>query len=225
VKDSHALELMSDNKKTLVVCLTFLVAFFSVLLFKGYLREFDLAVNSWVATMQSDWATTATIGISYAFDFHSLLFASLVIASYLFYKNHGLQSLLLLGAMGGDAVLVAGFKSLVQSPRPTSMGIVGSGDSFPSGHTVGSIVFCGLIAYFAWQHLKTTRPRAVVIALAVSITSVVGFDRLYLNVHWFSDVVGGCFLGLFWLAFTLLIFGYVERTEKFQDSKLKMIAS
>ncbi|MGD6810883.1 MAG: VTT domain-containing protein [Candidatus Bathyarchaeia archaeon] len=214
MKSSPTLELMSDNKKYLAVCLASLAAFFLVLLFRDHLRAFDLAVNSWVPTIQLGWSTTTAIGISYAFDTYSLLVVSLVIASYLFYKNYRLQSLLLLGAMGGDAVLVASFKSLVQSPRPLNGLIIDSGYSFPSGHIIGSIVFCGLLAYFAWQHWKTHRTRAVIITLAVSIASVVGFDRIYLNVHWFSDVLGGCLLGLLWLTLSILIFKLLTTDEK-----------
>ncbi len=214
VKSSCTLELIGDNKKYLAVCLAFLFAFLSVLLFRDHLRAFDLALNNWVPTLQSGWTTTVAVGISYVFDTYSLLVASLVIASYLFYKNYRLQSLLLLGAMGGDALLVVGFKLLVHSPRPLNALIVDSGYSFPSGHTVGSIVFCGLLTYFAWQYLKNTRPRVLVIALAASIVALVGFDRIYLNVHWFSDVLGGCLLGVFWLAISVMIFKLLTVDKK-----------
>lgn len=225
VKVSRTLELMSDNKKYLAVCLAFLAAFLSVLLFRDHLLAFDLAVNSWVPTIQTGWATTIAIGISYAFDTYSLLVASLVIASYLFYRNYRLQSLLLLGAMGGNAILVAVFKSLIQSPRPLDGLIVHLDYSFPSGHTVGSIVLCGLLAYFAWHHWKTNRPRALLIALTVAIISMVGFDRIYLNVHWFSDVLGGCLLGLFWLTFSILIFKLITADEKPPSEEFNKIYS
>jgi uncharacterized membrane protein YdjX (TVP38/TMEM64 family)/membrane-associated phospholipid phosphatase len=224
VKSSRTLEVISDNKKYLALCLAFLVAFLFVLLLRGHLRGFDLAVNSWVPTIQSGWATTAAIGISYAFNTYSLLVASLVTASYLFYKNYRLQSLLLLGAMGGEAILVAGFKSLVQSPRPVNMVVVDSGYSFPSYHTVGGIVFFGLLAYIAWQHWKTPRAKAAV-ALAVSMVLVVGFDRIYLNVHWFSDVLGGCLLGICWLTFSILIFKLLTAEVKTASEKFNKISS
>lgn|GEM_PF-126479 len=203
-----------DNRKYLAVCLAFLAAFIAVLLLRGHLRAFDLAVNSWVPGIQTAWATTIAIGVSYVFDTYSLLAASLVIASILFYKNYRLQSLLLLGAMGGDALLVAGFKSLVQSPRPTNMLIYDSSYSFPSGHTVGSIVFLGVLAYLAYQHWKTPKPRTVILAVAASIVTVVCFDRIYLNIHWFSDVLGGCLLGVFWLTLCILIFKILTADAK-----------
>jgi undecaprenyl-diphosphatase len=214
VKGPRVLELISDNKKYLVVSLAFLAAFLSVLLFRDHFLTFDLEVNNWAPTIQSSWATTPAIGISYAFDTYSLLIASLVIAGYLFYKNYRLQSLLLLGAMGGDALLVAGLKSMVHSFRPLDGLIVDLGYSFPSGHTAGNIVFCGLLVYFAWQHWKNPCHRALLVVFAVSIASVVGFDRLYLSVHWFSDVLGGCLLGIFWLTLAILIFKLLIADEK-----------
>lgn len=224
VNGSQVLKFMSENKKYLTVCLVFLFAFFLVLLFRDNLKPFDLLVNGWVPTIQSGWATTVAIAIAYAFDTYSLLVASIVIASYLFYKNYRLQSLLLLGVMGGDAILVEGFKILVHSSRPTNMLIFDSGYSFPSGHTVGSLVFCGLLAYFAWKHWKTPRPRIAVIVLAASIALVVGFDRIYLNVHWLSDVLGGFFLGIFWLTFSILVFIIVAASVKLPSNRFNKLS-
>jgi len=208
VKTLHVPTLKSivANRQYLALSLAFLTAFLCVLLLRTNLQSFDLTVNSWVPTIHSDWATPIAIAISYGFDTYSLLILSLAIAGYLFYKNYRPHSLLLLVAMGGNAVFVALFKTLVQSPRPLNGVIIDTGYSFPSGHTAGSIVFCGVLAYFAWNHWKTTKPRTVLITSTVLLTSVVGFDRLYLNVHWFSDVLGGCLLGLFWLTFSILLF-------------------
>ena len=200
------LKSIAANRQYLVLSLAFLTAFLSVLFLRANLLSFDLTVNSWVPTIHSGWATPIAIAISYVFDTYSLLILSLTIAGYLFYKNYRPHSLLLLVAMGGNAAFVALFKTLVQSPRPLNGVIIDTGYSFPSGHTAGSIVFCGILAYFAWNHWKTTKPRTLLITSTVLITTVVGFDRLYLNVHWFSDVLGGCLLGLFWLTFSILLF-------------------
>lgn len=206
---ANTTKVLRDNQKQLLVCFVFLFAFLLILFLRANFFEVDGAVNSWIPTIQYSWATTVAVCISFAFDTYSLLVVSVVVAAFLFWKNYRLQGLLLLGALGVDAVLVAGFKSLVQSPRPLNGLIVDSGYSFPSGHTVGSIVFCGLIAFFAWQHWKSNSPRALVISLTVVIVAVAGFDRLYLNVHWFSDVFGGCLLGIFWLVSSILIYKLV----------------
>jgi len=199
------LGLVFANRKWLGVSLVFLVAFFCVLFLRGYLVVFDFVVSGWVFALHLDWVTVGAVWVSFAFDTYSLLGVSLVVAGYFFYKNHLFEGVLLLVAMGGVAALVGGFKVLVHSARPLDGLIVDLGYSFPSGHTAGSLVFCGLLAYFAWHRWKSPRVRVLLSALVVGVVCVVGFDRLYLNVHWFSDVLGGCLLGLFWLTFVILL--------------------
>ena len=203
--------LSKDNLKLLLVCLTFVVAFMLMLLFRNDFSRIDLSINLWVPSIQSTVFTDLAIAVSYTFDTYSLLAITVGVATYLFFKNHKGESLLLIGAMGGDALLVAVFKALVHSPRPLNELIVDLGYSFPSGHTTGSIVFCGLLAYFAWQHWKGDKARLLLGASSVTISAIVGFDRIYLNVHLFSDVLGGCMLGIFWLVFSILAFKYLKR--------------
>ena len=113
--------------------------------------------------------------------------------------HRGKYSVLLLGAMIGDALLVDLFKNVVMSPRPLNGIVAASGYSFPSGHTTGSVVFFGILMYFVWKNYSSFKVKALTSGLYVSITAIVGFDRIYLNVHWVSDVVGSIFLGAFWV--------------------------
>jgi undecaprenyl-diphosphatase len=108
--------------------------------------------------------------------------------------------------MTGQAVIVSIVKTLVQSPRPLGGLVAASGFSFPSGHTSGSIAFCGSLAFVAWRHWKSTRARGAIGTGAAVLTSTVGLSRMYLNVHWFSDILGADMLGIFWLSFAILVF-------------------
>lgn len=128
-----------------------------------------------------------------------------MIAACLFFKNYRGEGLLLLGQWWKHCSCCRS-KKLGPFARPLNGLVADSGFSFPSGHTTGSIVFLGLIAYFVWQHWKTTKPRALSFTLFVIISSVVGFDRVYLNVQRFSDILGGAILGLCWLTFSILLF-------------------
>jgi membrane-associated phospholipid phosphatase len=178
----------------------------------------DVQTNSWAMSIQTGSFTAVAIVIAYVFDTLSLAAISLVLAMYLFYRNYGKYSVLMLVAMGGDALIVLIAKTVVHSPRPLNGLFYDTGFSFPSGHTTASIVFCGLLTYLAWQHWKSPTAKTVTSALSIATISIVAFDRIYLNVHWFSDVVGGCLLGLFWLTFVLWVFRYIEKTRKFQGS-------
>jgi undecaprenyl-diphosphatase len=187
-----------------------------ILFFRADFAIIDLRINLWVPSIQSSAFTDMALAVSYAFDTYSLLVITVGVAAYLFFKKHKAESLLLLGAMGGDALIVTVFKVLVNSPRPLNELIIDSGYSFPSGHTAGSIVFCGMLAFFAWQHWKGPKSRLLLAVSSVTITVIVGFDRIYLNVHWFSDVMGGCLLGIFWLAFSILAFNYLKTKGTFR---------
>ncbi len=187
--------------------------------FKNSFAMIDLQTNSWAMSIQTGSFTAVAIVIAYIFDTISLAVISLILAVYLFYRNYRKYSVLLLAAMGGDALIVSIAKTVVHSPRPLNGLFYDTGFSFPSGHTTASIVFCGLLTYLIWQHWKSPKAKTVSSLASITTISIVAFDRIYLNVHWFSDVIGGFLLGLFWLAFTLWVFRYAEQTVKFQGVK------
>jgi undecaprenyl-diphosphatase len=71
----------------------------------------------------------------------------------------------------------------------------GVGNSFPSGHMMRTVIVYGLIAFMIRRLASSSLARALAIPLAVLIIVIVAFDRLYLDVHWESDVIGGLLLG------------------------------
>ncbi len=197
-----------------------MVGFLALAQFKNSLTTIDLQTNSWAVSIQNGSFTTVAIWISYGFDTTSLIAVAFVIAIFLFLKKHVGYAVLLLASMGGDALVVSITKTLIQSPRPPNGLVYDAEFGFPSGHTAAGVVLCGLLTYFAWQHwMSSTKTKAVSAALFVTVTSVVAFDRIYLNVHWFSDVAGGYLLGFFWLTFSLLVFGYVKGKMRLHETR------
>ena len=216
----------SRNEKLLtLLCSLFLFAFLFVTFLRESFRPFDVEVNSWISSIQSSPLTIINDGFAVVFDTTSLIILSMVIAGYLFFKNLRAEGLFLLGAMGGDALIISIVKNLVESPRPSNGLIVSSGFSFPSGHTAGSIVFCGILAFFALQHWKSGKIRAWIEAGVVTVSSAVGFSRVYLNVHWFSDVIGAGMLGVFWLSGAVLVFKLLQDLGEFESERFRKISS
>jgi membrane-associated phospholipid phosphatase len=105
-------------------------------------------------------------------------------------------------ALSGDVVLESVLKHAIQRPRPiyASAALHGNSFSFPSGHAMGSLVTYGMCAYLAatfWTKRSSTR---LVVSVAASILVVaIGLSRLYLGVHYLSDVVAGYAAGTVWL--------------------------
>lgn len=202
--------LIKEYRK-LLTCLALFLAFLLILLFRSGFSQIDSRVSLWVPSIQSVNFTGIALAISDAFEIHVLLMVTAALAALLFFKHRKEEGLLLLGAMGGVAAVTEAVKVLIRSPRPLNGLTVESGFSFPSGHVSGITVFCGILAFIAWQRWRSDRSRRLIIALAVGVASLVGLDRIYLNVHWFSDVLGGYVLGTFWVSLSILVYDVLRR--------------
>lgn len=119
--------------------------------------------------------------------------------------------LMLFLALGiGELVLYA-LKIAFDRARPTiGTSYDGFGASFPSGHAFTALVLYGLLAYLVWQSTEKRSARALAVAFAVGATLAVGFSRLYLGVHWLTDVLGGYAAGVSWLVFSIALVRFRE---------------
>jgi membrane-associated phospholipid phosphatase len=103
--------------------------------------------------------------------------------------------------IGGEA-LNAFLKRLIQRPRPLHSTIPSSQSwSFPSGHAMESLVAYGMLAYVVFVFVAwPLRRRTGIVVGASFVILLIGGSRLYLGVHYVSDVIGGYAAGLLWLA-------------------------
>jgi undecaprenyl-diphosphatase len=116
------------------------------------------------------------------------------------------QIIFLDAAVGGEAMLNLVLKQIFVRPRPAypHTFLTEVGFSFPSGHAMASVVFYGAIAYLSYAYLKTLRAKVLVTIGAVFIAGIIGYSRLYLGVHFLSDVIAGWVAGGFWLSACIL---------------------
>jgi membrane-associated phospholipid phosphatase len=218
-------KLSKTERLLFLVCLILLLDFFLVTIFRANFHSVDVAVNLWIPSIQSNSLTFFAQGVALIFDTIILVTISMIISGVLFLKNYKAHGLLLLGAMGGVALIISTLKTLEHISRPTNAISFDTGYSYPSGHSAGCIVFGGVLAYFAWRHWQSRGSRIVIGTGLGTVIGVVGFDRVYLNVHWLSDVVGGWIVGAFWLLFVILVFRHLNIEGKFQSDKFNTIAS
>ena len=126
---------------------------------------------------------------------------------YLWRGGFGADALVVL-AFAGVVVLEVTYKLLFFHPGPPHsishpdgpsltdfLPGSGQGNSFPSGHMVRAVVAYGLLAFVVRRLSPSRIVRALAIPVAIAIIVIVAFDRLYLDVHWESDVIGGLLLG------------------------------
>jgi undecaprenyl-diphosphatase len=130
----------------------------------------------------------------------------------LLYRGHRVKALFLAVAIGGSVALNGTLKVVVHRPRPAlPWANVLPDYSFPSGHTMNTVVFYLAIAMIVWVTLGR-RTGAVALALALVVSVAVGFSRIYLGYHYLSDVIGGFAAGLGWLLVVAVAFDTLPRT-------------
>jgi len=106
-------------------------------------------------------------------------------------------------AFAGGGLLDAMLKLMIRRPRPpyAARFLPHYSWSFPSGHAMSALIGYGMLAYLLvvlWTHRRSTRI-SIVLGAALLIVAI-GLSRLYLGVHYFSDVVGGYAAGVLWLS-------------------------
>ncbi|MCA9356754.1 bifunctional DedA family/phosphatase PAP2 family protein [Candidatus Nomurabacteria bacterium] len=152
----------------------------------------------------------------------NLSFFALVLFGVLVYVKKWYFSILLATGMMGGVVLESLIKFLMHRERPLNMYINVDGYSFPSGHaTMATIFFITLLFAFK-DDLKNKFLRGLFIVSAVILFISVGLSRVYLNVHWFSDVIAGFSLGVFWLTLLVLIFKLIDNYAHDLLNKIKI---
>lgn len=130
-----------------------------------------------------------------------------VAASWLAIRREWPLTIYVILAGSGSAILTTGVKEIVERARPSveKPVTVSSGFSFPSGHSLGSMVAYGVLLLVFLPIVPPRSRRQVVVAVAALVVAI-GLSRIALGVHYPSDVLGGWLLGGWWLLITALAF-------------------
>ncbi len=114
-------------------------------------------------------------------------------------KNKKL-SFIITANLGLITIINQVLKFIVKRPRPSDLFlIVETGYSFPSGHSMVSLSFYGLLIYFIYKYFKNKKLKIFLITLLSLIIVLIGVSRVYLGVHFVSDVISGFLLSLSYL--------------------------
>lgn len=107
-------------------------------------------------------------------------------------------------------------KFIMQRPRPTEFRIIEeTGYSFPSGHSMVSLAFYGYLVYLIYKYINNKHLKRTLIIILSILICVIGVSRIYLGVHYTSDVLGGFLISLAYLII------YIELVNKFVLEKNK----
>jgi undecaprenyl-diphosphatase len=169
----------------------------------GSTQAFDDAVLRWIAGHRSPALEPVMLEITFLGTGTVVMMIVGASALFLWLTKHRYSAILLLIASFGGILLNNLLKVGFGRPRPQlfDWGTHVVSWSFPSGHAMSAAVVYGTVAYLA-SRLQTRRwHRVVTLLCAVMLIVLIGISRLYLGVHYPSDVIAGIIIGLAWAAF------------------------
>jgi undecaprenyl-diphosphatase len=172
---------------------------------EGATQSFDVAVLRWVDAHRTNALTRAAVELTYLGTGIVVLTVVGVAALLLWHTQHQHSARLLLAAVAGNILVNAALKLVFNRPRPTVFDwqIAAASTSFPSGHAMSATVCYGTVAYLAARLQKARWARALTLGGAIVLILLVSTTRVYLGVHYPSDVIGGVIVGLAWAGFCM----------------------
>jgi undecaprenyl-diphosphatase len=109
-------------------------------------------------------------------------------------------------------------KLIFHRVRPANVGFYEETNfSFPSGHSTTAMVLFGMIAYFLIRNSRHRKQRILYLLLGLSIILLVGFSRIYLGVHFLSDVLGGYLLGATWMIMGITVIEWLSYQKELKN--------
>ena len=197
----------------LFVASAFVFAFFVNLVFVQKKEDFDFMVFGFLEPFVSDGTTRIVSVVTYLGNHQFLIPANLLLVFYyLFIKKHRWYSIKIPVVALSSLLLMIGLKRFFNRPRPDIPVLREvSGLSFPSGHSMMSFTFYGLLIYIVWHEVQNKTLKWILISLLSLTILTIGATRVYLRVHYASDVLAGFSFGLIWLVISLFVIRRVER--------------
>jgi undecaprenyl-diphosphatase len=167
----------------------------------GGLVPLDLAIGSWLHTNATGFVTETFAAVTQLGGSRTLLAVTLSATLWLLVRRRISHAALMVAALGGGEVLNAVLKGAFERPRPAFADPLATavGFSFPSGHAMVSLTVYGALAFVIAAGMGRRRPQALVLASALALVLAIGFSRVYLGVHYASDVLAAYSAGLAWL--------------------------
>ena len=125
-----------------------------------------------------------------------IIFGSIVIIIFLTLRKHRKESFIFLLLLIMGAVATTTLKLLFKIPRPEILPLeIENSFSYPSGHTLNSFIFYGTISYFMYHFTKKIKASIAFLLFSLTLIFFIGISRVYLGVHYPSDVGAGYVLG------------------------------
>ena len=198
MKKNKILKYIKDNRK--IIILTISLILFTIItyaIFNNKINTIDQNIHSYILNLRNDNLTSILITITNISSAYALIVLSILLL--LIMKKKKLPLLISLN-------LIISFisnqiaKQIFTRPRPIGINLIEeTGYSYPSGHAMISMAYFGFISYLIYKYVKNKLIKTILISSIFILIILIGFSRIYLGVHYLSDIIGGFLLSIAYL--------------------------
>lgn len=195
---------LKNDKKLIIsfICLLLFIIL-TFLIFFGISNDLDEYVSSYIIGIRSEKLTERMINITNIGGTYSLMVISLLLLIFIKKKKISLLVIINLITVFFTSQL---FKFIFRRTRPDGIFLINeSGFSYPSGHAMVSMAYILFIIYLLYNVLKNKLSKILITCFLSILILLIGFSRIYLGVHYFTDIIGGFLLGISYLMIFLHI--------------------
>ncbi|WP_424493578.1 phosphatase PAP2 family protein [Salinimicrobium sp. GXAS 041] len=187
------------------------------------MENFDQTVTEYVTSFRSPGLNSFFIFITDLGDVYAYLVAMILVTIFLFVKLRSWKFIFqLLGVLILSALSNIALKKVFNRARPDQEHLVVIESlSYPSGHAMSAMAFYGFLIYLLYQVKMTKWIRFSLSLLFSLLILAIGTSRIYLGVHFPSDVAGGFVAGLIWVAFCIVLFNIIDLLRKRNRSEVE----
>jgi len=196
----------------LCICFGVLFGYIASAISTESIVDFDRTVIDFVQATETSWLTTVLKGFTWIGSAYFVAPVGFLAVCYLYFKLHYRhQAFLFATVMVGTVVLNALLKLYFKRERPEIHRIMdANGFSFPSGHTMMAFSLYAIIAYIAWRNVHTTLSHILLLLFAATMIITIGMSRIYLGVHYPSDVIGGMAASALWMTIAISVYAFYQ---------------
>jgi membrane-associated phospholipid phosphatase len=176
---------------------------------RDQITELDVRLSQWFHSNATEPLTQAMLAITHLHATPGIILLSLLVALIMYRKREWYWLLTLATAVPGALLLNVALKHVFQRTRPhfDEPLLSLTTYSFPSGHAAGATAFYGILAAYLFCTVNRWQWRVLIALAAVMMVALVALSRVYLGVHYLSDVLAGIAESIAWLAFSFIVVG------------------
>ena len=180
----------------------------------------DTSTLNFFVSIRAEWLAFVMLVITYSGSYLIVSGLTFLSAVSFYIHKHTARILPLLVAIGGSTITTYILKHIFYRARPIAEALyLETGSSLPSGHATAAMALYGFLIYAIWKHDKHHLKNPLIIFLAVLIV-LVGISRLYLGVHYVSDVLAGYAVGFVWLLLSIKLHKYLLHRQQIKINNL-----